>query len=85
MARSACSQYDGLLCDVKKNIVGKKAERLKAIDEIYHERNGIPGYRKCMANKVFENLFIQNFTTDEPDKIWCTDYIHTLEKRQYAL
>ncbi len=94
----------------------RKTEILKTIDEIYHERNGIPGYRmmhillqskgislsaavchkymngelglhsvtrrhkpgyrKCTANKVFENLLNQNFTTDEPDKIWCTDFTY---------
>lgn len=85
------------------------------IEEIYHKRNGVPGYRmmkkllekekifismttahrymniECKLfsivrkkhwtssgepHKVFENLFDQCFSAEEPNRKWCTDFTY---------
>ena len=94
----------------------QKAKTLEKITKIYHDRNGVPGYRqmkhllksenifisyttchkymnhelglcsvtrrkkpgyhKGNSHKVFENLLNQNFNSENPDKIWCTDFTY---------
>lgn len=39
-----------------------------------------PDYKKGSANKIFPNLLNRNFTTDEPNKIWCTDFTYLPQK-----
>ena len=35
-----------------------------------------PGYRKGHAHKVFPNLLNQNFQSETPNRIWCTDFTY---------
>lgn len=35
-----------------------------------------PNYRKGTANKIFPNLLNQNFKTEKPNQIWCTDFTY---------
>ena len=35
-----------------------------------------PEYTKCKKNKIFDNLIRQNFTVEEKNKIWCTDFTY---------
>lgn len=35
-----------------------------------------PGYVKGKAHEIFPNLVKQEFTTDMPNKIWCTDFTY---------
>lgn len=99
----------------KSNYCTQKAKVQTKIVEVYHERNGIPGYRmmfdllsnmgihlsKCtihkymkelnlrsitrrkkvnytkgIENKIFPNLLNQDFITNAPNQIWCTDFTY---------
>ena len=35
-----------------------------------------PDYKNCKKHKVFDNLLKQNFTVNEKNKIWCTDFTY---------
>lgn len=39
-----------------------------------------PDHKKGPANKIFPNLLNQNFVTDKPNKIWCTDFTYLPQK-----
>lgn len=39
-----------------------------------------PNYFKGTANKVFPNLLNRIFKTEEPNKIWCTDFTYLPQK-----
>ncbi len=39
-----------------------------------------PGYVNGIANKAFPNLLNQNFKTEAPNKIWCTDFTYLPKK-----
>ena len=35
-----------------------------------------PGYTAGKKHKIFDNLLKQNFTVDEKNKVWCTDFTY---------
>lgn len=35
-----------------------------------------PKYKSCKKHKIFDNLLNQNFTVDEKNKVWCTDFTY---------
>ena len=35
-----------------------------------------PGYKPCKKHKIFNNLLKQNFTVNEKNKVWCTDFTY---------
>lgn len=35
-----------------------------------------PGYKTCHKNKIFDNLLKQNFTVDQKNRVWCTDFTY---------
>ena len=35
-----------------------------------------PDYKSCKKHKIFDNLLKQNFTVNEKNKIWCTDFTY---------
>ena len=35
-----------------------------------------PGYNTCKKHRIFDNLLNQNFTVDEKNKVWCTDFTY---------
>jgi len=35
-----------------------------------------PGYQRGIANKIFPNLLNQNFDTEKPNQVWCTDFTY---------
>jgi putative transposase len=35
-----------------------------------------PGYVKGHAHKIFSNHLKQNFTSDKPNRVWCTDFTY---------
>lgn len=46
---------------------------------IVHKKK--PMYVKGKINKVFPNLLSQNFKTEAPNKIWCTDFTYLPQKK----
>lgn len=39
-------------------------------------RSKKPGYRKTKPHKIFDNLLEQDFTADEKNQKWCTDFTY---------
>lgn len=35
-----------------------------------------PNYKSCKKHKIFKNLLNQNFTVNEKNKVWCTDFTY---------
>ena len=35
-----------------------------------------PGYKACKKHRIFDNLLKQNFTVNEKNKVWCTDFTY---------
>jgi putative transposase len=104
----------------KADYYAQKAEVLTQIDEIYHEHNGVIGYRRMTVyltrrgyhyspttihkymnvqlglcsivrpkkpdykrgkpHKIFENKIRQDFTADQINQKWCTDFTYLFLK-----
>ncbi len=39
-----------------------------------------PNYQRGHANNIFPNLLNQNFVTDKPNKVWCTDFTYLRQR-----
>ena len=64
----------------RKGITLSKATVHKYMNKELHLRcicrRKKPGYRKGYAHKVFPNLLNQQFATDRPNAVWCTDFTY---------
>jgi transposase InsO family protein len=59
---------------ISKTTVHKYMNKELGLTSIVKRRK--PGYVKGHAHKVFPNLLKQNFTSDKPNRIWCTDFTY---------
>ena len=50
-----------------------REKTLSKISDIYHKHHGVDGYRSM---QVFENKIQQNFSADEINQKWCTDFTY---------
>ena len=75
----------------KADYYANKAEVHAQIQEIYHIHNGVDGYRSMKVylerrgyseyehgkpHKIFDNKLNQDFTADEINRKWCTDFTY---------